>query len=133
MCFRTYASPPEGTPPKTEEAAGLDGAPVRQASLAEQRGRPVDDVRLVEDDAAQAGMRLEQGRQEGAVPAADVDDRAEAAEVVGLEHGRDRPVRRGLHRPVEGGALVGPPGAVRPRVDAVDVPERVLAGAHRVQ
>jgi hypothetical protein len=42
-------------------------------------------VRLVEEDAFQIRMLGQQERQERVVPAADVDDRPEATEVLGLE------------------------------------------------
>ena len=93
----------------------------------------LDDVRLVEQDAAQVRVRLEQPGEERARPTADVDDLREAAEVVGVEQ---RPVDAAGdigHRAIEHLSLLRVVRARLPDVDAVNVTERVLARAHAVQ
>ena len=114
-----------------EEVAALDPAAIRDAGRFEhlvprprrrapgRRGLPV------------ARIRGEHVCEQGAVPAADIDERPEAGEVERLDERGIRGAGERLHRRVEEHALLGPVGPVAPDVLAVHVLERVLPGTGR--
>ena len=79
-----------------EEITGHELDPLRQLAL-----RLRDHVRQLEQDAARAGLLLEQRLQEVAAAAGDVGDLLEPREVVGPEDPGDLRVGLGRHRLVE--------------------------------
>src|SRR5581483_719912 len=72
-------------------------------------------------------------RQQPAVPTADVDDRAEAGEVVGGDDGRERERRNARHRVVEDRGESGFVGEVLDNLLAPQLGDRGLAGADRLR
>ena len=112
-----------------EEVAALGPAPVGQPGLGDARRRALGDVRRVEHDALRAGVLLQDRAEQVAVPAADVDDRAERREVVGLRDGRRLLHREPGHPLVEHRRLVGVLGEVVERLLAEHLVERGPAGA----
>jgi len=116
-----------------EEAAAHDPTARRDARVTQDLLGTGDDVGLVEQHALQRGVRAKKCGQEHAAAAADVNDGAEAREVIALEGGRVREAGHGRHRTVEDRALLRMIGAVGPDVDAVHDAERVLAAANAVQ
>ena len=71
-----------------EEVALLDRDPAFHSVGAQQRRRVRDDVRPIEEDASRTRVPLEDVAQHVAGGATDVDDRAEAREVIGGGHRR---------------------------------------------
>ena len=107
---------------------GLEEAPADdRATLSEVD--PFDDVRLVEEQASELWVLVDQCPQEGSVTAADVHDRSEPPEVVRVDQRADHELGARRHRPVEDLALLRVLRAVLPDADPVREPERVLPRA----
>jgi hypothetical protein len=75
--------------------------------LAEQGTRAAYDVGLIEQDAAQGWIRCQYPCQEFALATTDVRERSGPREVIASYEGIDHPRRKGRHRRVEDGSLLG--------------------------
>src|SRR5436190_5640680 len=84
-----------------EEVAGPGGDAAGKTLRLDLRLRARDHVLEVEQDPLHARMLLEDCREDGAVTAGDVDERADAAEVVALDDRRNHDVAEPGHRVVE--------------------------------
>src|SRR5262249_10698400 len=103
------------------------------AASFEERWRLLHDLRPIEQDAARAGVRRQDRRQQIAGSAADVDDRLEGGEVV---RGGDRRRLRAVeadHRRVEVRRVGGMLTEVLEDSDAERFVEAGLAGLKRVE
>ena len=88
--------------------------------------------RLVEDDPAQMGVRLQDADQQRAVSAADVDERAQPGKIVGRGD-RDRGEPRGVgHRCVEVRVLFRRPLRILERIVQASLAEHRIPGSHTV-
>jgi hypothetical protein len=117
---------------RVEEVAGHGGEAPRQVRWERLGGDPGGDRRVIEEDPAQACGLSEDGAEEGAVAAAEVDQCGEGREVVGGDQGR---VAGGVatgHVAVEAGADRRVGGQVREERQAGGAGEGRLADPHRV-
>ena len=73
----------------------------------ELRGRVLEHIGRVEEDAARLRVRLQDRGERMAIPAGDIGDHAGLREVVGRKDRRDRGVREARHGAPEGGAEFG--------------------------
>ena len=104
MNFRACRSAPRGTALKKSPDSNAQRSAAPAAWMPSSGLRL--DVRQVEDLALHLGVLLENREREAAVAAADVHDRPDAREVVGLEHGGRGKARDVLHGLAELRALV---------------------------
>jgi hypothetical protein len=112
----------------TDDSAAV-GHPLRPQHLV----RASDDLRAVEEDAAQAGDGRQEPRQEPALPATNVAARPDARQVASGEEGLGAGGRAPAHGGVEECPLLRVGGEVIPEADAVDAGEGRLARAHCVR
>ena len=112
-----------------EEASCFDDDAPLERCAGEALARARNHVVEVVHDAANGGVLLQNRGEQRAIAAADVDDRATVAEIVGGQHRRNLRRRDAVHRLVEGGGLCGRGLQVLEEALAEDATKRWLAGA----
>jgi hypothetical protein len=105
---------------RNEEVPTDDSAAVGHPRRLQHLVRASDDLRAVEEDAAQAGDGRQEPRQEPALPATNVDDRPDVRQVASGEEGLGPGGRAPAHGGVEELPLPRVGGEVVPEADAVD-------------
>ena len=118
---------------RVEEGAALDSDPVRHAVSLQQFGSAFDDLRQVVQHATCTGRRRDDGRQQPAVAAADIDDGSVGREVVGGDHRVHRELRHTGHRIVENRREVRGLGHEIPPAHAAQLGRHGLTGPDRVE
>ena len=115
-----------------EEVAPDHPAAFRDAGGCEHVVGAGHDVRLVEEHALHGRVACHRRPEQGSPTTADVDDGAEASEVVRVGDGVGHPARQCRHGVVEDRHLLGSRGEVAPQRLTVDRLEGTLTGADAV-